>query len=318
MTESSGTNIFLKEVLTGLKASPKYLQSKYFYDAAGDKIFQQIMHSPEYYPTNCELEILSQQTREILNAVTERHSTFDLIELGAGDALKSSYLLKGLVENRIDFSYYPIDISANVIDNLSKNLPQQIPGIAVQGLNGEYFKMLEKARSLSSKPKVILFLGSNLGNMRPEQALTFCRTLKEHLAPGDLLLIGLDLKKDPQTILSAYNDKQGYTRNFNLNLLHRINTELNADFDPAAFQHFPTYNPETGACQSYLVSMKDQQVRIGDQAIRFGAWETIHMEISQKYTVSQTDDLAASAGFVTLRHFFDSKRWFVDTIWECR
>ena len=317
MSESALKNIFLQEVLTGLNASPKYLQSKYFYDTAGDKIFQQIMHSPEYYPTNCELEILSGQTGALLDSILKRHQSFDLVELGAGDALKSTYLLKYLAHKNVDFTYYPIDISGNVIANLEKNLPEQIPGLAVHGLNGEYFRMLEKAYELSSKPKLVLFLGSNIGNMFPADAQNFCKRLKEHLVPGDLLLIGFDLKKDPQTILNAYNDKQGFTRNFNLNLLSRINRELDADFDLASFQHFPTYNPETGACQSYLVSRKAQQVKIADQTIRFEAHETIHMEISQKYTVAEADGLGKSAGFVPLEYFFDQKGWFLDSIWQC-
>ena len=307
---------FLQDVLRGLSSSPKYLESKYFYDHAGDKIFQQIMHSPEYYPTKCELEILSGQSDAILQSILNRHTNFDLIELGAGDALKSSYLLKFLNEKQLDFTYYPIDISANVIANLTSRLPGQIPGLVVEGLNGEYFNMLQKAGSLSDKPKLVLFLGSNIGNMFPDDALKFCRSLKEHLRPGDLLLIGFDLKKDPHTILAAYNDKQGYTKNFNLNLLTRINRELHGDFDLSTFQHYPTYNPESGACESYLVSRKKQQLRIGSQVINFDENEAIHMEISQKYTLAQTDELAKSAGFVPLEYYFDSKGWFVDAIWE--
>ena len=306
---------FLQDILKGLSSSPKYLESKYFYDHNGDKIFQQIMHSPEYYPTKCELEILSGQTEKILHTIVERNSGFDLIELGAGDALKSSYLLNHLVNQQADFTYYPIDISANVISSLTSRLPQQIPGLRIEGLNGEYFQMLKKAGSLSDRPKLVLFLGSNIGNMFPEDALRFCKSMKEHLRPGDLLLIGFDLKKDPETILAAYNDKQGFTRNFNLNLLTRINRELEGDFDVSAFRHYPTYNPESGACESYLVSRKQQEVRIGDHTISFAEHEAIHMEISQKYTLAQTDELAKAAGFVPLEYYFDSKGWFVDAIW---
>ena len=309
-------DIFLKDVLKGLSSSPKYLESKYFYDHNGDRIFQQIMHCPEYYPTNCELEILSGQTRAIVQTILDRHQHFDLIELGAGDALKSSYLLKYLAEKEVDFTYYPIDISGNVIANLRKKLPEHISGLNIHGLNGEYFHMLKDAYSLSDKPKLVLFLGSNIGNMFPDDALNFCIKLKEHLLPGDLLLIGFDLRKDPQTILDAYNDKQGFTRNFNLNLLTRINRELDGNFDLNAFQHFPTYNPESGACQSYLVSRKDQEVSIAGHVIRFEANESIHMEISQKYTLKQTEDLARAAGFVPMEYYYDSKRWFLDTIWE--
>ena len=310
-------DIFLKDVLKGLGSSPKYLESKYFYDQHGDKIFQQIMHCPEYYPTNCELEILSTQTAAVVGSILARHESFDLIELGAGDALKSTFLLKYLTAQEIDFTYYPIDISGNVIENLQVRLPKQIPGLDIHGLNGEYFTMLKQAYALSAKPKLVLFLGSNIGNMLPEDALYFCNQLKENLLPGDLLLIGFDLKKDPQTILDAYNDRQGFTRDFNLNLLTRINRELDADFNLDYFQHFPTYNPETGACLSYLVSRTDQQVSIAGHRILFEANETIHMEISQKYTKAQTESLAKATGFTPIEHYYDSKGWFLDAIWKC-
>jgi L-histidine N-alpha-methyltransferase len=308
---------FLQDVLTGLSRSPKYLESKYFYDDKGDRIFQQIMHCPEYYPTDCELEILSGQTAEILHLILERQGTFDLVELGAGDALKSSYLLRHLMSQGAKFTYYPIDISSNVIVTLANRLPAEIPGLVVKGLNGEYFNMLEQAASLSSNRKLVLFLGSNIGNMLPDDALKFCIRLKESLSPGDLVLIGFDLKKDPNTVLAAYNDRQGYTKDFNLNLLTRINRDLGADFDISAFQHYPTYNPESGACESYLVSRRKQEVHIGDQVINFEATETIHMEISQKYTPAETDQLAKAAGFVPLESYKDSKGWFIDAVWEC-
>lgn len=316
-SESSKTDGFLKDVLKGLNASPKYLESKYFYDDAGDQIFQQIMHCPEYYPTKCELEILSGQTGEILQLILEHYKSFDLIELGAGDALKSSFLLKFLAEKEIDFTYYPIDISSNVIDNLKGRLPEQIPGLRLSGLNGEYFKMLKKTNSLSSKPKLVLFLGSNIGNMFPDDALKFCSKLKEHLLPGDLLLMGFDLKKDPQTILNAYNDKQGFTRNFNLNLLNRINKELGGNFNTDHFKHFPTYDPGTGSCKSYLVSTCDQKVKIdaADMEIGFKVNECIHMEISQKYNLEEIEKLAHTTGFTSLSCFYDSRKWFVDAVW---
>ena len=308
---------FLHDVVKGLTSSPKYLESKYFYDRIGDKLFQQIMHSPEYYPTKCELEILSGQTDEIIEVFTKGTEGFDLVELGAGDALKSSLLLQHLVEKDADFTYYPIDISKNVISNLHENLPQRIPGLPVHGLNGEYFEMLQKADNLSGRKKVILFLGSNIGNMFPEDADQFCRKLRENLSKRDLLLIGFDLKKDPQTILAAYNDKQGYTRDFNLNLLNRINKELGGDFNTEHFKHFPTYDPGTGSCKSYLVSTRDQIVKIAsaDIEIEFEENECLHTEISQKYNLEEIEKLARKTGFKSVSYFYDSKKWFVDAVW---
>jgi len=310
------TGQFYYDVICGLTETPKRLSSKYFYDANGDKLFQDLMNCEEYYPTKCELEIFSEKTAEICNAIIGDGDAFDLIELGAGDATKSSYLLKYLMEQQADFTYLPIDISDNVISYLNIALPVTLPGLQITGLNGEYFDMLKKAASISNKRKVVLFLGSNIGNMPVKEAEDFVKELRNHLSPGDMLLIGIDLKKNPKTVLAAYNDKEGITKRFNLNLLERINRELNADFDISQFEHYPTYDPETGSCKSYLVSSIDQDVRInGMETVSFLKDEYIFMEISQKFTVEQTDEMAVNAGFKPVNRFFDGKKWFIDAIW---
>ena len=309
-------DLFYDDVIAGLRSTPKRLNSKYFYDANGDKLFQELMNSPEYYPTNCELEIFSEKTAEIANAIIADGDAFDLIELGAGDAMKSTFLLKYLLSKNADFTYLPIDISENVISYLNITLPVTLPGLQITGLNGEYFHMLTKAASISSRRKVVLFLGSNIGNMPINDAIEFCRELRKHLSQGDMALIGMDLKKHPKVVLAAYNDKAGITKKFNLNLLTRINRELNANFDITKFDHYPTYDPETGACKSYLISTVDQQVTInGKETFTFLKDEYIYMEISQKFTVTQTDQIATNAGFTPVGQFFDSKKWFIDAIW---
>jgi uncharacterized SAM-dependent methyltransferase len=152
--------------------------------------------------------------------------------------------------------------------------------------------------------------------MEVNDAESFCRELRNHLSEGDMILIGFDLKKNPKTILAAYNDKEGITEKFNLNLLERINRELNADFDHNKFDHYPVYDPETGACKSYLVSLADQQVKINDsEPIHFLRDECIYMEISQKFTVLQIEQMAANSGFKSIHRFFDEKEWFIDVIW---
>ena len=310
------TQQFYDDVIAGLNTSPKRLNSKYFYDANGDKLFQELMSCPEYYPTDCELEIFSEKTDEIADALIGSGDAFDLIELGAGDAMKSTYLLKHLLEKKADFTYLPIDISDNVISYLNITLPVTLPGINITGLNGEYFDMLKKAAAISSRRKVVLFLGSNIGNMPVPEAIEFCRVLRSHLSEGDMVLIGMDLTKDPKVVLAAYNDEGGITKRFNLNLLERINRELNANFDLTKFDHYPTYDPETGSCKSYLISLEDQQVTIGGkETIAFSKNEYIYMEISQKFTVMQTDQMALNAGFAPVDRFFDTKKWFIDAIW---
>jgi L-histidine N-alpha-methyltransferase len=310
-------NQFLKEVLNDLSQTPKTLNSKYFYDGKGDKLFQEIMDCPEYYPTNCEMEIFREHTRDLALTLKNGFNTFDLVEMGAGDATKSSFLLKELVDMKANFTYMPIDISSAMIAHLEQSLPEKIEGLKVEGLNGEYFDMLEKANQISSRKKVVMLLGGNIGNETPENALNFCRKIRSYLQEGDLVLVGFDLKKNPRTILAAYNDAAGFTRDFNLNLLHRINNELGGNFDTEQFEHYPTYDPATGACKSYLVSRIDQEVTISGEKFMFKEHEFIDMEISQKYSIAETETMAGNTGFKTVRHFLDHKKWFVDTVWQC-
>ena len=320
ITESPQTLSFAEEILGGVTATPKYLPSKYFYDKTGDAIFQEIMHCEEYYPFDCELEIFRQQTARLAAALLEPGGAFDLIELGPGDCQKSQYLLRYLVGRAVEFTYIPIDISENVIDHLRERLPVTIPGLTLWGLNSEYLSGICEAALASDRRKVVLFLGSNLGNMPPAEARRLLRRLRHHLKPGDMALIGLDLKKCPRTILAAYNDAGGVTKRFNLNLLDRINRELNGNFDTSAFEHFAVYDPASGACKSYLISCADQQVSLwvdGERRdIRFARNEEIFMEISQKYTVDQIDQLAGQAFFTPVERFFDDRGWFVDALWR--
>jgi L-histidine N-alpha-methyltransferase len=223
-----------------------------------------------------------------------------------------------LVNDEVDFNYFPIDISKNIINCLETELPSKIPGLKVKGFNGEYFDMLEQSRKFSDRRKVVLFLGSNIGNMPVAEAHEFFKHLRQNLSKTDLLLIGFDLKKHPQIILDAYNDKQGHTKAFNLNLLTRMNKELDANFNISNFEHYPIYNPLTGACQSYLLSIKEQVVRIGEaDFIHFSQNEAIFMEISQKYDIEEIELMAKDCGFKPVANFYDSKNWFLDTVWEC-
>lgn len=319
LAETAQTTEFGVEILQGLKTMPKYLPSKYFYDDVGNGIFQEIMHCEEYYPFASESEIFRRQTTAIAAAITRPCDAFDLIELGPGDCKKSAFLLHYLVKSGARFRYIPIDISSNVINQLQTKLPERIPGLRVMGFNGEYLPMIKAATKASGRRKVVLFLGSNLGNMSPAEALLFCRKLRCHLSPGDLVLVGLDLKKYPGLILGAYNDKAGITKRFNLNLLERINRELNANFDITQFEHFPVYDEASGACKSYLVSRIDQEVTLWwngqKQRIKLSRDEEIFMEISQKYRIDQIDHLACQAFFKPIQHFFDELEWFVDALW---
>ena len=317
-TITQSTTKFYKDVMKGLQASPKHLDSKYFYDDRGDELFQQIMSCDEYYLTDCEMEILKTQSADIASTIFASEKNFDVIELGAGDCSKSVYLLRQILRRNKSVSFFPVDISKHVINLIEEELPKKVRGLNIKGLNGEYIEMLKKANQLSSKRKLVLFMGSNIGNMNYEQSIAFCKEVRSSLKPGDYLLIGFDLKKDPQIILNAYNDKKGVTREFNLNLLRRINTELNADFVIENFKHFPVYNPENGECKSYLVSNCKQRVYIGDtENVDFDENETIHTEISTKYSIEQINKIAGLTSFEEVEYFYDSKNWFVDVLWKC-
>lgn len=310
----SAVSLFKREVLKGLKSNNKQLPSKYFYDSKGDELFQKIMHLEEYYLTRKELEIFNASKEVILETISDGQP-FRIIELGAGDGLKTKVLLKYFIENGIDFTYSPVDISGNVLEILEKNLRNEIPHLKIEVYQGDYFHALEDI-SASPEKDIVFFLGSNVGNFPQDDAEIFLSKLRGYLNPGDLLFMGVDLKKDPSVILDAYNDSQGVTTEFNLNLLDRINAELDANFDRSLFLHYPYYNPHTGECRSYLISKLDQQVRIGEEIIHFRAWESIFMEVSKKYDEVQLQKLAKKTGFKPLMTCYDQAHWFADVIWE--
>lgn len=311
---------FAQDVLDGLGAKDKFLLSRYFYDAEGDRLFQAIMASPEYYLTDCEFEIFEQQGVEIARAISAA-GPFELDELGSGDGLKTRLLLDALHSIGAEFTYRPVDISANSLQLLSKRLCSDRPWLKTNPIHGDYTQLLSAAQledpTAHGSRKVIMFLGSNLGNYREAQALDFLKLIKGTMRENDALLIGLDLQKDPAVIRAAYNDAGGHTRDFNLNLLTRINRELEANFDLSMFEHAPEYDPATGAARSFLKSKQSQTVYIAalDKDFHFDAGEKIFMEISQKYSRGQIDALSNGVGFKIKNEYTDSRGYFTDQIW---
>ena len=314
--EKNPLSAFAADTLRGLSAAPKRLFSKYFYDEKGDALFQQIMAMPEYYLTDCEFEIFKNQGTEILDSVNE--DAFDLLELGAGDGTKTKILLEKLLAARVDFRYLPIDISENALKGLQKNLTAALPALDMETLQGDYFRILDDLKSIGSRRKLVLFLGSNIGNFSPPDAEKFLCKMNEVLASGDLLLIGADLKKDPAVIQAAYDDPTGVTAAFNLNLLTRMNRELEANFNPDAWKHWETYNPVTGEAKSYLVSKKQQTVNISALgcSFDFAAWEAVWVELSQKYSREELELLAEKCGYSVVRHFTDARGYYADSLWR--
>jgi len=297
---------FETDVLQGLSKAKKSLSSKYFYDDTGDKLFQEIMKLEEYYLPECELEILHSKTREIARLLP--NDNFHVVELGAGDGTKTRFFLEQLVQMGRNFTYYPLDISPDVLETNSENILRSIPTLNIQPIAGDYFHTLKSLDGRS--PKVFLFLGSNIGNFDHQGALDFLQMLYNHLVVNDVLLMGIDLQKNPQTILDAYNDKKGVTKRFNLNLLERINRELNGTFDIEKFDHYPYYDPVKGITYSYLVSLEQQTVHIADQPVHFKKNELIHTEISRKFSLNEIDELQQESGFESVCHFLDSRSYF--------
>lgn len=309
---------FRNDILKGLTDFPKHLSSKYFYDKKGDRLFQDIMAMPEYYLTNCEMEIISTHTQTIGELFRDRENGLDLIELGAGDGKKTKVLLKYMVENDFDFIYKPIDISGNALELLSQVLATEMPTLNVDAEMGEYFEVLERLKGFNKRKKVIIVLGSNIGNLLHPIAIDFLSELKDTMENNDLLFMGFDQKKDPQTILNAYNDENGITEAFNKNLLTRINTELGGNFDVENFKHWATYNPESGTAKSFMVAKEAMGITIEklDLTFKMEKWETIHTEISQKYDDKTVTWLAEQAGLEIVKSFSDEKGYYKNYVFR--
>ncbi len=312
---------FAQDIVKGLNATPRRLSSQYFYDEKGSQLFQQIMRMESYYLTDAELEIFSRQGEAVVKACSPDGSPFRLIEFGAGDGMKTKVLLRHLLERDLDFIYAPIDISATALEGLVKELADVFPALKVEPLQGEYFAALDALSSAGHvERKVILFMGSNIGNFQRAGAISFLSALRDHASPGDRAMIGFDLKKNPLTILRAYDDPAGITREFNLNLLDRINRELGGDFDRAQWQHYATYDPLTGETRSYLLPQSAQQVclKVLGETFSFAPWEAVWTELSQKFDLEMIQDLAQSSGFVHLEGLLDSRQYFMEALWECQ
>lgn len=308
-----------QHVADGLRRTPKALSSMYFYDDAGSRLFQQIMGLPEYYPTRAEFAIFREHGAAIAAALSPAGGDFALVELGAGDGAKTKLLLRELLAAGTPFTYAPVDISAGAMTGLVDALTQELPSLKVEPVVEDYATALTQLRTWPGS-KAVLFLGSNIGNFGPAERLDFLRQLAAPLAPADRLLIGFDLQKDPRRIRAAYDDAQGVTAAFNLNLLTRLNRELGADFDLAHWQHYTDYSPLNGAVRSFLVSTRAQPVRVDalDETFDFAAWEVIHTENSYKFTLPQIEALAAEAGLRVVKFFTDPATDFADVVLAAR
>ena len=285
------TNDFRQEVLAGLSAQRKRIPSKFFYDETGSRLFERICFLEEYYPTRTETAILTESTTvlgELLPACAS------VIEFGSGSIEKIRLLVRAL---RKPQCYIPIDISRDhLLDNASTFAREQ-PALDVNAVCADFTQVVSLDHVVPSGPRIGFFPGSTIGNFVPDEAVRFLRDAAATLGSGSFLVIGVDLKKDLSVLEAAYNDSEGVTANFNLNLLRRINKELGGTFDLREFAHHAFYSPDHGRIEMHLVSRRNQHVSIGGVPFKFADGETIHTENSYKYTAGEFRDLASVSGF---------------------
>lgn len=308
---------FAFDVLTGLSQKQKRIPCKYFYDEEGSRLFTEIMTLPEYYLTSCEQEILERHSQDIGNVVG--CDGLSVVELGAGNGTKTSILLKSLCKKN-SITYVPIDISEDALRELIGRLAENMNNLECKGLVAEYFTGIKWISRQNHNRSMVLFLGSNIGNFDPLQTVDFFKSLWSALNDGDYLLIGFDLQKEVHVIKRAYNDSSGITSKFNRNLLQRINSELGGNFDLNDFEFYSEWDPHDCAIKSFLISIIDQKVEISkiERTIEFRKWERIHTESSYKFSPESIEYMALETGFEVVSNYYDSKRYFMDSLWKVR
>ena len=298
-----------EDVRRGLSSQPKRFLPKYFYDQLGSQLFEAICLLPEYYLTRAENEILEHYADEIVSSV-EGDTT--LVEMGSGSASKTRLIIEALLRKQSELTFIPVDISASALDSSSRILLQSYPQLKIEAYAADYFAGLAELGKTQRSRTLALFLGSNISNFDPEEALKFLRALRQVLRAGDALLLGADLKKDKSILEAAYNDALGVTAAFNLNVLARINRELGGNFDLRAFQHRAFYNEAVGRVEIYIESTREQTVSINQLQLEvlFGEGEQIHTENSYKYDLADITRLASQTGFTRARTWLDSEERF--------
>jgi len=295
---------FAASVIEGLSRPRKSLPCRFFYDARGSELFEEITCLPEYYPTRTEIAILDAHAAEIASGVDDGAV---LIEFGSGSSRKTEILLAGLPRLR---AYVPIDVSERALEEAKRRLTKRFPGLAVRPIAGDFSRLLALPADLAKARKLGFFPGSTIGNFSPFGARTLLGAMRRLLSPDGWLIVGVDLKKEARKLIRAYNDAAGVTAAFNLNLLSRINRELEGSFDLDGFRHEAIYDPREGRVEMHIVSMRNQVVRIRGLWFRFSAGETIHTENSYKYSIGQFQDICCSAGWLPSRVWTDGGNLF--------
>ncbi len=304
-----GPGEFADAVAKGLSGERKSIPCRYLYDHRGSLLFEDICALDEYYPTRAEREILETRADEIASLLPENA---EIVELGSGNARKTTLLIESFLRKNGRLSYNPIDISRKMIEGSSISLLKRYPDLEIQAIAGDYGDGLELMRTSGEGVKLILWLGSSVGNLDREEAAEFLSDVRGHMGANDRLLIGIDLRKSKKVLEKAYDDRTGITAKFNMNLLRRMNDELGASFDIRKFAHRATYHEEEGRVDMELVSVEAHTVRIEsiDLDVAFREGETIHTESCYKYSPEEIDALFAASGLENVRRWLDSQHRF--------
>ncbi len=299
---------YAQEVVQGLTAPQKTLPCKLFYDDRGSRLFEEITTLPEYYPTRTELEILQRRSREIVQVAG---GPLSIVELGAGTATKTGTLLSAFARRQMRVKYYPVDISSAALDAAKRRIRETCPGILVRPVIADFSNGFHFLRNISGR-KIVLYLGSSIGNFDWSDATGMLRRVHEQLTPGDALLLGTDMVKSPDILVPAYDDAQGITAEFDKNILVRLNREFDANFDLSSFRHVAEWNPLRSRMEIFLESTRKQVVtlRVSGTVARFSAGERIHTENSYKYTLQMVEDMLCVSGFELEKTWYDRRQWF--------
>ena len=302
------------EVMTGLTERPKTLSPWLFYDQAGSRLFEEITELPEYYVTRTERQILAEHAEEIVaTAASGRY--LSITELGAGTATKTGLLLEAAVARQGSVTYYPIDVSETALEEARTRLESELPKVSVEPIVADYTEGMRQNRIdavAADERRLVLYIGSSIGNFSPADAVEVLRGVRAQLLPGDFLLLGTDMVKDTQMLLNAYDDAAGVTARFNMNMLLRINRELDGNFDPQLFRHRARWNEQHSRIEMHLESLVAQRValRALEMDVRFNRGETIHTENSYKFTDQRVVALLTRSGFKLRRQWSDAQKWF--------
>ena len=297
-----------EDVVAGLSESPKQLPPKLFYDAEGSRLFDAITRTPEYYPTRTERAILEQFAGEMVRSAG---SNLTLVELGAGSAYKTKTLIRAILRRQLRLEFHPVDVSPAALKDAVASLNGDFPNLHVSPIVADYGHQLPDLRSRPGR-KLVLFIGSTIGNFEPQEACEFLRRVRNSLEKDDALLLGFDMVKDERVLHAAYNDKERVTEQFNKNVLARINRELGADFDLDEFNHVAFWNAKKSRIEMHLESRVDQEVWVSDlgRRFQFAFGERIHTENSYKFTKRTISALLSQAGLAVERTWCDKDKWF--------